>query len=147
MYFDKANAAQRSMAESNVFASVRSLHYGLALIAAGRIEEASQVAREALELAQDGGNRSSEAGAYGLLGEVAMRRDPVDHAEMERYVRNCLALADELEMRPLTARCHLRLAWLYKIEGRCEHERHTATAMLLLEQMGNPRTPDASGLH
>jgi len=147
MVLDKADAAKRGATASNAYGSVRLLHRGLALVAADRIAEAAQVASDVLKLAQEGGNRPSEAGALGLLGEVAMRRDPVDHAEMERHVRRCLALAEELEMRPLAARCHLRLVWLYKNAGRCEGERHAAAARLMLEHMGNPRSVDASGLH
>jgi hypothetical protein len=119
----------------------------LALIAAGRIEEATRVAGEALTLAREGGNRPSAAGAHGLLGEVAWRRDPVDLEAMERHVQEALALAELLEMRPLAARCHLRLAALNERSGRREHERHAAAAAQLLQQMGKPKSLDAAGVH
>ena len=66
LLFEKADA-QRGAAGSNLFASTRLLHHGSALLAAGRIEEATRVAGEALTLAREGGNRPLAAGAHGLL--------------------------------------------------------------------------------
>jgi tetratricopeptide (TPR) repeat protein len=138
MLFDRADAAP--------FRSVRLLHYGLALIAAGHITEAAKVADEALALAREGQNRPSEAGAHGLLGEVARLQAPVDRDTMEAHLIIALKLAEMLEMRPLAARCHQRLAWLYERTGR-DCDRHVKAATSLLEQMGNPRSLDAAAVH
>jgi tetratricopeptide (TPR) repeat protein len=54
------------------------LHTGRTYIAAGRLDDAARCAGEALEWAGKTGRGMSEAGAHGLLGEVAMHRDPVD---------------------------------------------------------------------
>jgi Flp pilus assembly protein TadD len=54
------------------------------------------------------------------------------HDAEERYLE-ALALAEELEMRPLQAHCHLGLGKLYRKAGRrneAEHELRTAVAML-----------------
>lgn len=137
--FDKVDTA--------LFRSVRLLHHGLALVAAGRIDEAATIGRDALSLAREGGNRPSEAGAHGLLAEVARARNPMDHQAMERHVLDALELADTLKMRPLAARCHLRLTWLYERTGSPERARHAASAESLRAEMGNPRSVDAAGVH
>jgi tetratricopeptide (TPR) repeat protein len=142
--FEKAEAAQRAV-NSNVFPSVRMLHYGLALLATGRVEEGRRVANEALGFARERGNRPSEAGAHGLLAEVA--RLQIRHAAMEHHVREALRLAELLEMRPLAARCHLRLASLYERTGGPEAEYHGAAARSLLEKMGGRVNVDAAGIH
>ena len=147
MLFEKADAALRGAGEFNFFSSTRFLHHALALIAAGRLEHAEGVAGEALRLAREGGNRPSEASAHGLLGEVARLRDPLDHEGMERHVRDALILAEALEMRPLAARCHLRLAWLHERTGGPDRDRHAAAARSLLDQMGGHVKVDAAGVH
>jgi DNA-binding SARP family transcriptional activator/tetratricopeptide (TPR) repeat protein len=143
---ERADAAHRNIG-SNTLRPMLLLHLGRALIESGRVDDAAQSASEALKLAREGGNRLSEAGALGLLAEVARRREPVPEEEMKHYLLSALALADQLEMRPLAARCHLRLAWLCQRTGRPESDRHAATAALLLEQMGKPRSLDAAGVH
>jgi hypothetical protein len=121
------------------------LQFGFALLEADRIDDAAQRAAGALEASRATGRRMSEAAAHGLLGEVAMHRDPVDYAEMERHVLNSLRLAQVLEMRPLAARCHLRLAWIYERTGRdCDRQVKAATA--LLQEIGNPRSLDAAAV-
>jgi hypothetical protein len=111
---------------------MRLLHHGRALLEAGRIDEAERIAAEALKVAHDGGNRPSEAGAYGLLAEAAWRWDPVPSEAIERHLLKSLAIAEPLEMRPLAARCHLRLASLYERLGRREQEHHSVAAACLL---------------
>ena len=131
---EKADAADRKI-RANAFRPLFLLRIGRVFVEAGRLNEAAQYASEALELARTSGRRPAEAGAHGLLGEVAMRRDPVDHAEMELHVRNCLALAEALEMRPLAAHCHLRLAWLAERTGVSDRESHESAARSLLASM------------
>jgi DNA-binding SARP family transcriptional activator len=137
--FDKVDTA--------LFRSVRLLHHGLALVAAGRIDEAATISRDALSLAREGGNRPSEAGAHRLLGEVAKAQNPMDHEGMEQHMLRALELADACRMRPLAARCHLRLAWLYERTGSPKRARHAACAESLLAEMGNPLSVDAAGVH
>ncbi len=48
-----------------------------------------------------------------------------------------MKLAQELEMRPLLARCHLGLGQLYRRTGkRQEAMEHLTTAMLMHREMG-----------
>jgi tetratricopeptide (TPR) repeat protein len=131
---------------SNVFPLLRLLHHGRALIEADRIDEAERLAAEALKLAHDGGNRPSEAGAYGLLAEAAWRRDPLPSETIERHLLQSIAIAEPLEMRPLAARCHLRLASLYERLGRREQEHHSMAAARLRGQMSGHIRLDAAGV-
>lgn len=132
---------------SRPFAGMWFLHLGRALLAADRLDEASDIAHKVLGITSKNCNGPGEAGALGLLGEVAMRRDPLPTDEMENYVVRALALAERMEMRPLAARCHLRLAWLCSRLGRTDAARHRVAAKSLLEQMGQPRSLDAAGVH
>jgi DNA-binding SARP family transcriptional activator len=132
---------------TRAFSGMWLLHLGRALIEAGRFDEAAQMAREALDLSIKSSEGPSKAGALGLLGEVARRRDPVPYEEMEHHLLGALTLAEPLGMRPLVARCHLRLAWLYSTTGRADGARHSATAESLLRQMGRPRSLDAAAVH
>jgi DNA-binding SARP family transcriptional activator len=140
----KAFAVHRG---TKAFSGMWLLHFGRALLAAERLDDAAQMAREALTVNSKNGERPGEAGSLGLLAEVAMRRDSVPGGELEDYALRALALAESMEMRPLAARCHLRLAWWYARTGRADAARHSAAAESLLDQMGRPRSLDAAGLH
>jgi DNA-binding SARP family transcriptional activator len=143
---ERADAAERAIG-SNTYRPMRLLHFGRALIEASRIDEAALNATEALRQARDEGNRPAEAGSHGLLGEVARLRDPVDREAMERHILEALTLAEMLEMRPLAARCHLRLAALYEGTRQRDRNVHAAAAKSLIQQMGEPRSLDAAGVH
>ena len=58
---------------------------------------------------QERGNR---AVALRALGEIAASEEPPDFGEAESRYRDALALAQEQELRPLQARCHLGLGKL-----------------------------------
>jgi len=116
-----------------------------ALIQAGRIDEAARAAGEALGLARQHGERPAEAAAHSALGDVARLRDPGADEHVERELREALALAEALEMRPLSWRCHLRLAWLYRRADRGAHRTHRSKARVLLEQMGGNLRLRAAG--
>lgn len=115
----------------------------LGLMRAGRLDEATRVALEARRVASEHGERHMEPEFHVLLGEVARLREPVARTDMERHLLAALPLADELERRPLAARCHLRLAWLYKKTRRPESEVHRAAARELLDLMGGHFKLDA----
>jgi DNA-binding SARP family transcriptional activator/tetratricopeptide (TPR) repeat protein len=123
------------------------LHTGRAYIEAGRLDDAARCAGDALEWARKTGRGMSEAGAHGLLGEVAMHRDRIDVSEMECHVRASLRLAENLEMRPLAARCHLRLAWLAERTGAAGREDHASEAQSLVRSMDGVVGLEAAGLH
>ena len=84
----------------------------------GRIEDALASAGRALSLAREHSERSHEAYALRLLGEIAARGAPPDAAEAEARYREALTSAEKLQMRPLQAHCHLGLGTLYRKTGR-----------------------------
>jgi tetratricopeptide (TPR) repeat protein len=109
---------------------------GEVLLATGRIEDAAQLGRHALDLARSHRQRGHEVYALRLLGEVAAHRDPFDVQAAEVHFRGAMGLAHELGMRPAIAHCHLGLGKLYRRTGKTEqaHE-HLATATTMYREM------------
>jgi tetratricopeptide (TPR) repeat protein len=106
------------------------LYLGEAYVLAGRLDDALDFAGRGLALAREGGQRGFEAWALRLFGEATARRDPPTRAA--GHYRDALALAEELEMRPLIAHCHLGLGKVPRPagDGRPPLEHLTvATAM------------------
>jgi tetratricopeptide (TPR) repeat protein len=112
---------------------------GEACILANRVDEASSAAQRALSLANERGQRGDAAAALHVLGEAAARgSQDVDQAE--RYYLSAIALAGELEMRPLLARAHLGIGRLYARAGdRDRAEDHFLAATRLFITMDMPR--------
>jgi tetratricopeptide (TPR) repeat protein len=104
------------------------LSLGEAQLLAGRREEAQALAERALALAREHQERSHEADALHLLGEIAARREPPETALAEAHYHQALALAEELGMRPLVAHCHLGLGTLYAKIGRRAEARAALSA-------------------
>ena len=103
---------------------------------AGCGDEAWQHARQALDLAQQHKERSSEAHALHQLGAVQAHASPPDVAQAEAYYQQALALAEELGMRPLQAHCHFGLGTLYMQIGRRKQARaELSTAIELYRAM------------
>jgi len=105
-------------------------------LSTGRLEDAAQLGRQALDLARKHKQRGHEVYALRLLGEVVARRDPSDVAEAAAHYRDAMGLAHELGMRPLVAHCHLGLGRLYWRTGMREqaHE-HLTTAATMYREM------------
>jgi tetratricopeptide (TPR) repeat protein len=100
---------------------------------AGHIDEALRLATLALNGARSRGERGYEAQALRLLAEIVVQRGPSDTQLAETYFGESQALASELAMRPLLARCHLGLGKLHRRAGRAREaggELATAAAML-----------------
>jgi hypothetical protein len=74
---------------------------GEAHLLAGHLEEAHALTEGALALFYEHQQRGDQAYALLLLGDIAVRRAPLDAAPAEAYFRQVLALANELGMRPL----------------------------------------------
>jgi tetratricopeptide (TPR) repeat protein len=105
-------------------------HLSEGYLLAGRSEDASDLARRALALCRDNKQRSFQAGALRLLGEIAAQRDPPDAEGADRHYREALALAEDLGMRPLQAHCHLGLGMLYAETGQREQARAELSAAI-----------------
>jgi tetratricopeptide (TPR) repeat protein len=93
-----------------------------ALVAAGRAADARRTALQALELSRRRRARGEEAWTLHTLAEVA-HLDGEDGDAATQYYRDALVLAEELEMRPLQARCHFGLGAAWPRTGRCEEGR------------------------
>jgi tetratricopeptide (TPR) repeat protein len=103
---------------------------------AGRLEEASAHAAEALALARTHKEQGSEAWTLRLLGDIATHGEPPQTEPAEAYYHQALALAGELGVRPLQAHCHLGLGRLYGQTDRAEQARVAlATAIDLYRAM------------
>src|SRR5215470_1997674 len=107
-------------------------------LASDRLEGASAAAQRALTLARERGQRGDEAAALHVLAEVTAR----GFAEVETAIRHyqaAIALAGELTMRPLLARCYLDLGRLYLQTGdRARAEEHLMLAERLFTEMDMP---------
>ncbi len=112
------------------------MHLAEACLLVDRLEDALALAANALALTRERGKRNYEAWTLRLLGEIASRDDPPDARTAEGHYRQAMALADELEMRPLLAHCHLGLGRLHRDTGRGQQAReHLATAMTMYREM------------
>jgi class 3 adenylate cyclase/tetratricopeptide (TPR) repeat protein len=112
-------------------------HLGETCVVAGRPKEATRHAERALDLATQGGERGNQVYALRLLGVIAAEQDPPDaDAAHERFGR-ALALAEDLGMRPLAARCHLGLGRLARRIGDTgAAATHLGRAAEMLAEMG-----------
>jgi tetratricopeptide (TPR) repeat protein len=120
--------------------AIRFMHYhalrvvwlGEAYLRAGRLDEAYTQAQHALEFSRAHQERSHEAYALRLLGEVIAHRDPPQGTQAAAYYQQALALAEELGMRPLQAHCHLGLGTLYCQLGQVAEATTTLSTALAL---------------
>jgi class 3 adenylate cyclase/DNA-binding winged helix-turn-helix (wHTH) protein/tetratricopeptide (TPR) repeat protein len=95
---------------------------------AGRVEEAWQHARQALDLARQQKERGDEALALRQLGTIHAHAAPRDAEQAEAHYQRALALAETLGMRPLMAHCHHGLGRLYGRTCRAEQARTELSA-------------------
>jgi tetratricopeptide (TPR) repeat protein len=119
------------------FHSLSVLQLGEASLLAGQLDDARAAADRGLELTRERGERGHEAWALRLLGEIASHPDHADAVAAEAHYGAAMALASELEMRPLVAHCHLGLGRLSRRPGDAARAReHLATATAMYGDMG-----------
>ncbi len=109
-----------------------------ACLFADRVDEAAAMAQRALSLADERGQRGDAAALLHVLGEAAAR-DSLSIEKAEHHYLGAIALAAELEMRPLLARGHLGIGRLYLCAG--DHDRaeeHLLAARRLFSAMDMP---------
>jgi class 3 adenylate cyclase/tetratricopeptide (TPR) repeat protein len=117
--------------------SLTACHLGQAHLRVGRLQDASQQAGRALDLAREHGERAHEAYALRLMGELTANPNRFDGPVATAHYGKALALATELGMRPLMAHCHLGLGTLYRRTGNgAKAHEHLTTAMTMYREMG-----------
>jgi tetratricopeptide (TPR) repeat protein len=98
--------------------------------------KAAELATQSLMAARERGERGREASALWLLGEAARLRDAGDGTAAS-HLQESLALAEELDQRPLVAHCRASLGALHRHTGRQEQARaHLAAATAMYGEMG-----------
>lgn len=96
---------------------------------------AERAAAEAVNIAEATFQRGVGTHALRVLAAVAAQRAGIAESE-ERY-RRAMAIAAELDMRPLVAHCHAGLATLYRRTGQEDRAHdHFATAATMYCDMG-----------
>jgi tetratricopeptide (TPR) repeat protein len=110
------------------------LHLGEGYLEAGRWSDAEDCGQRALDLARTRGERGREAHALRLLADIAARGSSPAHERAQDRYGPALTLADELGMRPSSARCHLGLGLLLSRQGhRAEAHASLTRAVRTLE--------------
>ena len=99
------------------------LHLGEGCLLAGRIEKAMLEAQRVLTLARGSKQRGMEAWSLRLLGKIVAQQEPPAVELAEAHYRQAMAIANELQMRPLLAHCYFGLGTLYAKHGRREEAR------------------------
>jgi len=105
-------------------------------LVAGEPRDALLLAEDALRLAQRQNERGNEVYARHLLGEIHAHDRARPSAEAATHYQDALALAVDLGMKALSARCHAGLGLLYLRAS--QHDLgapHVATAQTLFREM------------
>jgi len=95
---------------------------------ANRPEDARQHAAQAFDLAHQHQQRGTQAWAQWLLGESQARRMSSEGTLADAHYLQALAMAEELNMRPLAAHCHRSLGTLYAHTQQTERAQSELTA-------------------
>ncbi|HTE86004.1 MAG TPA: AAA family ATPase, partial [Dehalococcoidia bacterium] len=110
---------------------------GEAHLLAGRRDQARQCVDRGLALAAVSEEHGSRGWTLLLAAEIAFDQGLERADQAAAHYQDALALAEELGMRPLQARCHLGLGKLYRRVGRVGDSRaELATAVEMLSAMG-----------
>jgi len=105
-------------------------------LAAGRLADARDLARQTLVLARERAERGTEVYALRLSAAIAAHHAVFDKAVAEASYGDALTLAETLGLRPSSARCHLELGRLYRRVGAREKARaHLAGALAMFREM------------
>jgi tetratricopeptide (TPR) repeat protein len=101
-----------------------------AYLVSGRREDAIIHGEPALALACKHKERSHEAWALCLLGDIAAQHAAPEVEQAVHHYRHALTLTTELGMRPLQAHCHRGLGTLYANTGQQEQARTELAAAI-----------------
>jgi tetratricopeptide (TPR) repeat protein len=127
---------QASMMRMVVFHSQMIMWLSEARLLTGAVEEAAELAEEALRNTRERGEAVLEAWALRLAAEVTTHREPLDSARAEGLYRDAMKRAEGLGVQPLMARCHLGLGALYGRTGKAHDARvNLSTAASMFREM------------
>ena len=112
-------------------------YLGEAHLLAGRRDDALKIARHARDLARRQQERGSEAWVLHVLGEIYAHADQPELEPAVKHYNQALARAEELDMRPLVAHCHLGLGKVYRLAGNLgQAQDHLTIATAMYREMG-----------
>jgi tetratricopeptide (TPR) repeat protein len=116
--------------------SISVVQLGEAHLLADQVEDARACADRAVMLARGRGERGYEAWALRLLGEVTSHQEHPDVTAAQAHYGAAMALASELDMRPLAAHCHLGLGKCYhRIRDGVNAREHLMNAVTMYREM------------
>jgi hypothetical protein len=119
-----------------VWQAIRIAWLSEAALLAGHMEQSTQRAHQALDLARAHQERGNQAWAFRLLGAIAVHHEPPAVESAQDYYCQALTLAEELGMPPLQAHCHHGLGTLSAKIGRREQAcAELSTASVLYRAM------------
>ena len=98
--------------------SIVLLLLGWVSLNAGEHGQAAEHVNRALGLFRKRRERAHEANALCVLGDIAASGASPDPSAADAHYRRAGALAEELGMRPLTARCRLKIGLLLRANGQ-----------------------------
>ena len=127
----EAEAAANSL-DLRWFRAIQDVHLGETHLLAHTLDQARFYGARALTFARERHQRGYEAWALRLLGDIALKTDPLEAEQADGHFRDARALADELGMRPLAAHCALGLARLYQRTGRRNEARELLTSVVTM---------------
>ncbi len=143
LLLEEAVRSEVSISAMGLGLAVRIGRLAEAYLWAGRPDEAMKRARSAVELAKKHRERANEALALRVLAEITAPGDSIAASSARQQYADSLALAEELEMRPLVAHCQLGLGKLYRRMGtRRQAEEHLRVALTMYREMDMRLWPD-----
>jgi tetratricopeptide (TPR) repeat protein len=104
-------------------ASLAMIYLAEGYLRAGRHTDARAMTDRVLAIAVERGERGHQGWALRMRAQIAAQGNPTDVGAAMASYREALALATELEMKPLRAQCHQALGRFYQRAGRHEEAR------------------------
>jgi class 3 adenylate cyclase len=130
-------ANERAKAVGMVWRSLTGAQLIQGFLLIGKRQEAALLASRALESSRRHSQRSREALALYVQGEIASAANPVDFENAEGSFRAANIISDELKMRPLLAHCNVGLGKLYRRAGDLRlAKEHLNDGVAMMRQMG-----------
>lgn len=127
---------QAALMRNGIFHSQTTMWLGEARLLMGAVQEASELAKDALRSTRERHEAGLEAWALRLAAEVTTQHEALDVPRAEELYRQAMRKADNLGLRPLTGRCHLGLSSLYRRAGKVENAHaHLRPAAALFREM------------